>query len=80
MTTSAINLFQPDYPVPGGLDVVFCRNVMIYFDEPSRQILVKRLYEQLAPGGHLFVGHAESLLGLEHAFRQVRPAVYQRPA
>jgi chemotaxis protein methyltransferase CheR len=41
---------------------------------------VKRLYEQLDPGGHLFVGHAESLLGLEHAFRQVRPAVYQRPA
>ena len=80
VTTSAINLFQPDYPVPGGLDVVFCRNVMIYFDEPSRQILVKRLYEQLDPGGHLFVGHAESLLGLEHAFRQVRPAVYQRPA
>jgi chemotaxis protein methyltransferase CheR len=80
VTTSAINLFQPDYPVPRGLDVVFCRNVMIYFDEPSRQILVKRLYGQLAPGGHLFVGHAESLLGLEHAFRQVRPAVYQRPA
>ncbi len=79
VTTSAINLFQADYPLPRGLDVVFCRNVMIYFDEPSRQILVKRLYEQLAPGGHLFVGHAESLLGLEHGFRQVRPAVYERP-
>ena len=78
--TSAINLFQADYPVPRGLDVVFCRNVMIYFDEASRQILVERLFEQLAPGGHLFVGHAESLLGLEHAFRQVQPAVYQRPA
>ena len=79
VTVSVINLFQTDYPVPLGLDVVFCRNVMIYFDEPSRQILVKRLYEQLAPGGHLFVGHAESLLGLKHGFRQVRPAVYERP-
>jgi chemotaxis protein methyltransferase CheR len=80
VTTLAINLFQADYPVPHGLDVVFCRNVMIYFDEPSRQVLVKRLFEQLAPGGYLFVGHAESLLGLEHRFRQVRPAVYQRLA
>jgi chemotaxis protein methyltransferase CheR len=80
VTTAAINLFQADYPLPRGLDVVFCRNVMIYFDESSRQVLVKRLFEQLDPGGHLFVGHAESLLGLEHGFRQVRPAVYQRPA
>ncbi len=75
-----INLFQPSYPVATGQDVIFCRNVMIYFDEPSRQILVDRLHEQLAPGGHLFVGHAESLLGLKHRFRQVRPAVYERPA
>lgn len=77
---SAINLFEPEYPLPRGLDIIFCRNVMIYFDEPSRQVLVERLFEQLAPGGHLFVGHAESLLGLRHGFRQVQPAVYQRPA
>lgn len=77
---STINLFDADYPLPRGLDVVFCRNVVIYFDEASRQVLVERLFEQLAPGGHLFVGHAESLLGLRHRFRQVRPAVYERPA
>jgi chemotaxis protein methyltransferase CheR len=77
---TAINLFQPDYPLPTDQDVIFCRNVMIYFDEASRQALVERLHEQLAPGGHLFVGHAESLLGLEHRFDQVRAAVYQRPA
>ncbi|MDA1201505.1 MAG: hypothetical protein O3C39_07450 [Planctomycetota bacterium] len=41
---------------------------------------MERLFEQLVPGGHLFVGHAESLLGIRHQFRQVRPAVYQRPA
>ena len=77
---TAINLFQPSYPLPAGQDVIFCRNVMIYFDEASRQTLVERLSEQLAPGGHLFVGHAESLLGLTHRLRQVRPAVYERPA
>ena len=74
-----INLFQPEYDVPSVLDVVFCRNVMIYFDADSRQELVQRLFDQLAPGGHLFVGHAESLLGLRHGFENVRPGVYRRP-
>jgi chemotaxis protein methyltransferase CheR len=77
---SAINLFQPAYPLPREQDAIFCRNVMIYFDQDSRQTLAERLFDQLAPGGHLFVGHAESLLGLRHRFRQVRPAVYVRPA
>ena len=74
-----VNLFQPNYPVPHGLDIVFCRNVMIYFDVDSRQELVGRLYDQLAPGGYLFVGHAESLLGLAHRFETTRPGVYRRP-
>jgi len=80
VSVQAVNLFQPSYPVAPGQDVIFCRNVMIYFDVGSRQTLVERLHEQLAPGGHLFVGHAESLLGLRHHFRQVRPAVYEKPA
>jgi chemotaxis protein methyltransferase CheR len=74
-----INLFQPAYPVPRGLDVIFCRNVMIYFDVESRQELTQRLFDQLAPGGSLFVGHAESLLGLQHGFDSVHPGVYRRP-
>jgi chemotaxis protein methyltransferase CheR len=74
-----VNLFQDLYPWPAGLDVIFCRNVMIYFDAESRQALVERLYAQLAPGGHLFVGHAEGLQGLRHRFRAVAPGVYQRP-
>ena len=74
-----VNLFQAAYPWPAGLDVIFCRNVMIYFDSESRQALVERLFQQLAPGGHLFVGHAEGLLGLKHRFRPVAPGVYQRP-
>lgn len=80
VSVERINLFQPTYPVPRGLDVIFCRNVMIYFDVESRQELARRLYEQLAPGGHLFIGHAESLLGLRHDFASVRPGVYRRPA
>jgi chemotaxis protein methyltransferase CheR len=74
-----VNLFQPDYPLPAGLDVIFCRNVMIYFDQPSRQELLDRLVAMLAPGGALVVGHAESLLGLRHGLRTAWPSVYLRP-
>jgi len=74
-----INLFQPTYPLPGEQDVIFCRNVMIYFDPESRQELIDRLTGMLAPGGCLFVGHAESLLGMRHKLRAAWPSVYVRP-
>jgi chemotaxis protein methyltransferase CheR len=74
-----VNLFQPHYPLPAVMDVIFCRNVMIYFDQPSRQELLDRLVEMLAPGGTLFMGHAESLLGLRHGLRTAWPSVYVRP-
>jgi len=80
VTVAHVNLFQDSYPLSGPQDVIFCRNVMIYFDNEARQTLVERLYGQLVPGGRLFVGHAESLLGLRHRFRQDRPGVYERPA
>ena len=79
VAVSQINLFQPSYPLAGRQDVIFCRNVMIYFDTESRQQLVERLEDMLVPDGHLFVGHAESLLGLRHRLRAVRPGVYTRP-
>lgn len=80
VTVEAANLFQESYPVPANLDIVFCRNVMIYFDATSRTQLVNRLYEQLAPGGYLVIGHAESLLGLRHRFSQIRSSVFTRPS
>ena len=80
VSVQQVNLFQPDYPVPGGLDVIFCRNAMIYFDAESRQELLDRLVPMLAPGGFLFVGHAESLLGMRHPLEAFRPSVYRRPA
>jgi chemotaxis protein methyltransferase CheR len=79
ITLERINLFQAQYPVQPGLDVIFCRNVMIYFDVPSRAQLVKRLTAHLAPGGYLFVGKAESLFGISHGLKIVQQGVYQRP-
>lgn len=72
-----LNLFQPDYPVPSGQHVIFCRNVMIYFDPPTQEELVRRLVGHLAKGGYLIVGHSESLLNIRHSLKQVRPAVYR---
>jgi chemotaxis protein methyltransferase CheR len=70
-----LNLMD-DWPMRGPLDVIFCRNVMIYFTKATQERLVARFHALLAPGGYLFVGHSESLSGIQHAFRYVQPAVY----
>ena len=74
-----INLREPQYPVTGAFDMIFCRNVLIYFDQPSRREVLSRLLGHLEPGGFLFLGHAESLTGLSDRARTVMPAVYQVP-
>ncbi len=66
------------WPMRGPFDLILCRNVMIYFDKPTRERLVQRFSDLLAPGGHLFVGHSEGLNNLQHDLRYVQPAVYQK--
>jgi chemotaxis protein methyltransferase CheR len=73
-----VNLNQDRYPVAGPFDLVFCRNVLIYFDVASKARVVHRLLDQLAPCGYLFLGHAESLTGLSGRVRSVGPTVYVR--
>ncbi len=63
----------------GGLDFIFCRNVMIYFDKPTQRRLVNRFWDLLSSGGILFTGHSESLTGIEHKFRYVQPTIYAKP-
>lgn len=66
----------------GRVDVVFCRNVLIYFGADSRAIVTRHLYERLVPGGYLFLGHSESLLNVSTAFELVHlkeDLVYRRP-
>jgi chemotaxis protein methyltransferase CheR len=65
-----------DWPMRGPFRVIFCRNVMIYFDKPTQQWLVQRFWELLEPGGYLMVGHSESLTGSAHQFKYVQPATY----
>jgi chemotaxis protein methyltransferase CheR len=56
---------------------VFCRNVAIYFDKPTQAAVVKRLASTLIPGGYIFIGHSESLAGVDHNLEYVRPALYR---
>jgi len=59
--------------------IIFCRNVMIYFDRPTQEALVLRLEQVLEPGGYLFIGQAESLTRVSHSLEYVQPAVFRRP-
>jgi len=73
-----LNLATPPFPMKGPLDVVFCRNVLIYFDQPTRQRLISAVEELLAPGGLLCIGHTETLSGVRSGLKLVRPSVFRR--
>jgi chemotaxis protein methyltransferase CheR len=74
-----LNLARQPYPMRGPLDAVFCRNVMIYFDHPMRAALVGEIERLLKPGGRFFIGHSETLNGIEAALRVERPSIYRKP-
>ncbi len=73
-----INLVEP-YPDMESFPVIFCRNVMIYFDKPTQERVVNRLSHYLEPGGYLFIGHSESLMGTDQPLEYVLPAGYRKP-
>ena len=73
-----LNLIE-SYSWPHPFPIIFCRNVMIYFDRQTQQRAIAGLSRHLAPGGYLFVEHAESLTHLSHSLEYVRPAVYRKP-
>jgi chemotaxis protein methyltransferase CheR len=72
-----LNLMQK-WPMQGPFDLIFCRNVMIYFDKKTQEWLVKRFWNLLRPGGYFFLGHSESLANGSSLFRYVQPAVYMK--
>ncbi len=72
-----LNLMDP-FPFAGEFHVIFCRNVMIYFDKMVQNNLVNKYYDCLVNGGYLFIGHSESLMGTQHQFKYVQPTIYQK--
>jgi chemotaxis protein methyltransferase CheR len=72
-----INLIEP-FRQGRLFQVIFCRNVMMYFDKATQQNIVQRLGVSLEPGGYLFVGHSESLTGVQHGLQYICPAIYRQ--
>lgn len=73
-----LNLMREDFPFKGKFDVIFCRNVMIYFDNATRLSLVDKLTRSIEDGGYLIIGHSESLGRDNCPLKYVRPAVYRK--
>jgi chemotaxis protein methyltransferase CheR len=73
------NLMTPTFVFKKKFDVIFCRNVMIYFDQATKDRLVEKMYNYTEPGGYLFIGHAESLNLRQTNYKFIMPAVYQKP-
>jgi chemotaxis protein methyltransferase CheR len=72
------NLTNFPFDVSGPMDFIFCRNVMIYFDRPTRAKIVNEFSRILRPGGILFMGHSESLTGMSEGFTAVKPSIYRK--
>jgi len=73
-----LNLSNPPFPMKGPFDVVFCRNVMIYFDMKIREQLILEIHRLLRSDGYLILGQSEGLTGLSVPFRSVRPSIYKK--
>lgn len=74
----SLNLKDDIFSLPNKMDIIFCRNVMIYFDNQMREELVEKFEKHLIKGGYLFVGHSESLNGIKTSLKQVAPMVYKK--
>ncbi|PKK88310.1 MAG: chemotaxis protein CheR [Candidatus Wallbacteria bacterium HGW-Wallbacteria-1] len=72
------NLMRETFPFKGRFHIIFCRNVMIYFDAPTKQRIIQKFHDFLEPGGYLFVGHSESLDRATCPLQYIKPAVYRR--
>ena len=78
VTFAPFNLMTPAYPFQHPFDVVFCRNVLIYFDRPTVADVLRKLSGSLGPGGHLYLGHSEAGTLRSPLMQSVAPAVYKR--
>ncbi len=77
VTYRRFNLMNDFFPFKDVFDVIFCRNVMIYFDNPTREALINKFYQFTASGGYLFIGHSETVNREKSEFKYVKPAIYK---
>ncbi len=78
VTFRRFNLMNTTFPFKKPFQIIFCRNVMIYFDQPTCEALVSRYHQFTEPGGYLFIGHSETLGRNQTRYRYLKPALYQK--
>ncbi|MFH0924158.1 MAG: CheR family methyltransferase [bacterium] len=72
------NLINKQYPFRRPFHMIFCRNVMIYFDQTTRNTLINKFYQFTEPGGYLFIGHSETITRNQDLYKYIAPAIYKR--
>jgi len=78
LSFARLNLMDDQYPVDRDMDLIFCRNILIYFDKATQAGVLTRLCSHLRPGGYLFLGHSESIVGIDLPVTQIANTVFQR--
>ncbi len=71
-----LNLMDASYDVPNSFDIIFCRNVLIYFDKKTQERVINKLVSKLKRGGYFFLGHSESIMAMNVPLRQVKPTIF----
>lgn len=72
------NLIEDTLVDEEGFDLILCRNVFIYFDKETIDFIQNKLYKHLKKGGYLFIGHSESLQGIDHSYKMIAPSIFQK--
>jgi chemotaxis protein methyltransferase CheR len=73
-----LNFMDSDFGMREQMDIIFCRNVIIYFDRVTQERLLNQFCKVLSPGGYVFMGHSETLSGLDVPLTSVHPTVYRK--
>ncbi|XOV93421.1 MAG: CheR family methyltransferase [Bacteroidota bacterium] len=77
-TFDRLNLMDKLYHTPSDYDIIFCRNVLIYFDKPTQEQVINKICARLKPGGYLFLGHSESMTGIDAPVKTIKPTIYKK--
>jgi chemotaxis protein methyltransferase CheR len=80
VTFRRLNFLDENFGITEPMHIIFCRNVLIYFDRQTQEKLINRFRDQLIPGGHLFLGHSETINGMNVSLKQVNSTIYRKPA
>lgn len=73
-----LNFMDESYPIATKKNIIFCRNALIYFDKPTQESVIRKLVRHLVPGGYLFLGHSETIFGMDLPLKTVGPTIFKK--